>query len=46
MAVYDPSGSNNVHVGKTISGKKATNPKTNPAKVAKKAAKATKKKEY
>ena len=41
MAVYDPSGSNNTHMDKAISGKKATQ----PAKKAVKAAKAAPKKE-
>lgn len=32
MAVYDPTGSNGVHMDKAISGKKATDPKKAPAK--------------
>jgi hypothetical protein len=40
MAVYDPSGSGNVHMDKSISGKK----QTQPAKKAAKVAKATQKK--
>lgn len=34
MAVYDPSGSNGVHMDKAISGKKATPAKQTPAKKA------------